>query len=76
MKGIYSFCENVHATPYSKWHIRKLTKLGRKLGGGADTPSLCGRVVNWDLDIKLDSHHVTQNSCPRCAKEYEKVKEE
>lgn len=29
----YSFCESVNATPHSKWHIRELTKIGRKLGG-------------------------------------------
>ncbi len=76
MKVKYSFCESVHATPYSKWHIRRLTKLGRKLGGGADTLALCGRVIGWDLDVKLDFHHLAHNSCPSCVEEYEKVKEE
>ncbi len=70
----YSFCETVHATPYSKWHIRRLSKLGHKLGGGADTPALCGRIVCWDLDVKIDIHHLTHSSCPRCAEEYEKMK--
>ncbi len=72
----YSFCESVHATPYSKWHMRKLTKKGLKLGGGADTLALCGRVVNWDLDVKLDLHHLTHNSCPSCAEKYGKLKKE
>lgn len=45
----YSYCESVTATGTSPWHIRRLTEIGRKLGGGADTPALCGREVSWDL---------------------------
>jgi hypothetical protein len=45
----YSYCEPVTATGTSPWHIRRLTEAGRKLGGGADTPALCGREVSWDL---------------------------
>ncbi len=72
----YSFCENIHATSYSKWHIRRLTTRKFKFAGGADTPALCGRVVSWDLDVKLDSHHLAHNSCSRCAEEYGKLKKE
>ena len=51
----YSFCESVHATSTSPWHIRPLTSAGRKLGGGIDTPSLCGVVrVGWDLKTPID----------------------
>ena len=45
----YSFCETVTAGPLSRWHIRPLTRRGKLLGGGADTPALCGRKVSWDL---------------------------
>lgn len=47
----YSFCESVVAGPLSPWHIRELTDNGKKLGGGIDTGSLCGRVrAGWDLE--------------------------
>lgn len=36
----YAFCEHVGASAHSRWHI---------LGGGADTSSLCGVEVAWDL---------------------------
>lgn len=45
----YSYCETPTAGSATPWHIRKLTGKGRRLGGGADTPSLCGRKVAWDL---------------------------
>ena len=68
----YSFCESAHAGPFSKWHIRKLTKIGRKLGGGADTPSLCGRKVSWDLNVELTDFHLKNNGCPKCYEIYVK----
>ncbi len=66
----YSFCESAHASPFSKWHIRKLTKAGKKLGGGADTDSLCDKKVNWDLEVQLDKHHLENNSCKKCLEIY------
>jgi hypothetical protein len=48
----YSFCETATAGAKTPWHIRVLTAKGRKLGGGADTPALCGREVSWDLNAK------------------------
>ena len=46
----YSYIEFVHATSTSPWHIRVLTDVGKKLGGGIDTPSLCGTKYNgWDM---------------------------
>lgn len=46
----YSYCESIAATGRSAWHIRKLTKHGRFLGGGIDSKSLCGRIERgWDL---------------------------
>ncbi len=62
----YSFCENVHAGPASKWHIRELTKKGRKLGGGADTPSLCDQQVHWDLSVPVTLRNVTYLTCKKC----------
>ena len=70
----FSFCERVWAGPKSPWHIRELGVAGRKLGGGIDTPSLCGRIVppsgkGWDLDVELTPHHLT-HACKACVAEY------
>ncbi len=70
MNNEYSFCEFAFANPYSKWHIRNLTKIGRKLGGGADTLSLCGKEVSWDLRIELNKHHLDNNCCKKCLEFY------
>lgn len=35
----YSYCEAVTASGISPWHIWPLTDIGRKFGGGIDTPS-------------------------------------
>lgn len=66
----FSFCESVHAGSTSPWHIRKLTDVGRKLGGGIDTASLCGRVdKGWDLEVEITEHHLT-HTCAACAEAY------
>lgn len=49
----YRFCEPVHASSYSKWHVRRLTKEGTKYTGGADTPALCKHKVDWDLRVAI-----------------------
>lgn len=36
----YSFCETQFAGPRAPWHLRVLSKEGRKCGGGADTSAL------------------------------------
>ncbi len=70
----YSFCESVTATGSSPWCIRILTDQGRKLGGGIDTPSLCGRVQpppksnGWDIGVRFSDHHPL--ACPRCIEIY------
>ena len=62
----FSFCESVHAGPRSPCHILRLTEEGRKLGGGIDTSSLCGRVkVGWDLNIPLNQLHL-EGICDLC----------
>ena len=64
--GAYSFCETVFASSSSPWHIRPLTAKGKKLGGGADTVALCGRVVAWDLNVKMTGFHLSHNACKAC----------
>lgn len=61
----YSFCETVTAGPTTPWHIRRLTEAGRRLGGAADTPALCGRAVSWDLQVTITPHHLG-HACPEC----------
>ena len=68
----FSFCEQAAATGGSPWHIRKLSSAGRKLGGGADTRSLCGREVCWDLEVRITAHHL-MHCCPQCASEFERT---
>ena len=71
LEGIYSFCESVHATSTSPWHLRKMTSEGKKLGGGIDTPSLCGLIKQgWDLQVGLTEHHI-KHACPKCREIYE-----
>ena len=66
----YAFCESVHASGHSLWHIRTLTDEGPKFGGGADTSALCDRKVAWDIDVELTKHHIEKNTCPACQKAY------
>jgi hypothetical protein len=69
----YSFCESVFASGYSLWHIRELTDSGQFLGGGIDTPSLCGHVKadgGWDLAVDLTDFHLENNTCKQCLSIY------
>ena len=70
----YSFCESVFAPPKGWWHIRELTEAGQKLGGGIDTPGLCGRpdlkFGGWDLAVELSEFHLNNNACKACLEEY------
>lgn len=75
----YVFCESSTASSTSPWHIRKVSSIGLKLGGGIDTPSLCGRVRpigddlrgfgGWDLNVGISEHHLT-HCCKACADAY------
>jgi hypothetical protein len=65
----YAFCERVTAGPTSPWHIRQLTDKGKKLGGGADTPSLCGSKMAWDVNVDITEHHLG-HSCKECVRLY------
>lgn len=72
----YSFCESVHVTGSGNWHLRRLTKVGRKLGGGIDTPGLCGfpkKTYGWDLDVDLTQFHLLNNTCKECLKVYKEM---
>jgi len=77
----YAFCEPVYASASGRWHIRKVE--GRLyLGGGIDTPSLCGKVKpfgpeygalgGWDLNVKITEHHLG-HCCPDCVKAYQEA---
>ena len=71
-QGQYSFCEGIAAGSASRWHIRKLSPQGQKIGGGADTPSLCGRKMAWDLKPPI-TPRILQDStavCRECARHY------
>ncbi|MBU3935803.1 hypothetical protein KJ909_03960 [Patescibacteria group bacterium] len=73
----YAFCESVAAGSQSRWHIRPLTKVGPKLGGGIDMPSLCGHVKppqGWDLTVPVEEHHLS-HACPECVVKYQERKE-
>ena len=81
-KPEYAFCETVHASALSPWHIRKLTEQGKKLGGGADTPSLCGLKVSWDLRTDwhisealsdIERYRLTHVVCKERAKKYKEI---
>jgi len=49
----FSYCEPVTASSIPNWHIRKLGKRGLRPTGGADTKSLYGKEVSWDLGPKI-----------------------
>lgn len=70
-KTRFAFCESVNATGTSPWHIRQLTTKGLKIGGGADTEALCGRKIEWDLEVEITSHHLT-HCCHKCAEKFQK----
>lgn len=70
----FSFCESIHASSYSPWHLRKLTAVGKKIGGGIDTPSLCGIVERgWDLEVEITEFHLDKNTCLNCLRAYKKL---
>jgi hypothetical protein len=62
-----SFCEPVSAAGGSAIHIRILSPQGRYLGGGADTPALCGRAMAWDNEGPVTDETVgIRRTCPQC----------
>jgi len=70
-KREFAFCESVHATSTSPWHIRKLTDKGMMTGGGADTKALCGREVAWDVECEICPLVLIQpDVCGKCVTAY------
>ena len=60
------------ATSNSPWHIRQLTEAGKKMGGGIDTPSLCGRKQNgWDVNHRAPEQGIKPDFvCESCWAEF------
>ena len=65
----FAFCEAATAGG-SRWHIRELTRGGKMLGGGADTPALCGRRVLWGINTDINEPRLQSFTCPTCAQIY------
>jgi hypothetical protein len=72
-----SFCETAAAG--GLWHIRRLTDQGKKLGGGADTRTLCGREAAWDVQFDFSPVRLDElekmvprygRPCPACVEVY------
>jgi hypothetical protein len=68
----YSLCESVLASGSSPWHIRKLSKKGKVFGGGADTRSLCGMVMSWDMKNTIEGNE--DFCCKDCLRAYLEIK--
>ena len=70
----FRFCEPSWVGTSPPWHIRRLSEAGEKLGGGADTPALCGLYLNrgWDLKVKITEGHL-EHSCAACVAEFRKA---
>jgi hypothetical protein len=68
----YSFCKTASVASMSstKFHIRRLTRAGQKLSGGADSPALCGRAVSWDVTTPLDAYSAIEFACLTCREAY------
>jgi hypothetical protein len=73
----FYLCASDTATSQSFWHIRPAC-FEKKLGGGIETGSMCGRVKaqhGWDLKTDLEEHVKLGSSryylCPRCLDIYE-----
>lgn len=71
----FSFCESQWASSSSRWHIRQLTAIGKKTGGGIDTGSLCGHVKahhGWDLEVDVETSGIDMTTivCRVCVLAY------
>lgn len=61
----YAYCERVTAGSNTSWHIRELTSRGHRYGGRADSLSLCGARVAWDVKCDVSSEP-TDRDCKWC----------
>ena len=66
----YSFCESFAAIVR---HIRPLTSIGRKLGGGVDTQALCGKSVAWDLSTPVSCNGDEPHICVPCSENFRSI---
>lgn len=63
---VLAFCESIHATGTSLWHLRWVDG-AFKFGGGITSPSLCDLVKQgWDIEVPITAHHLAHNACPFC----------
>jgi len=66
----WSFVDN-GVTLTNHYHIRQLSSVGYKLGGGVDTPTLCGIHQGTYFDVKTPVIEVNlSQACKNCVKEY------
>lgn len=68
-----TFCESTAASGNSPWHLRWRDG-EKKLGGGVDTDSLCGRVKaghGWDLQVEPVKMGIEHDFvCSGCREKY------
>lgn len=70
----YAFCEPVTAASFTAIHIRRLGVRGLRLTGGADTPALCGRSVNWDVPGMITPDAIEdERTCHVCREKFEEL---
>jgi hypothetical protein len=62
----FSFVDN-GITTTGRYHLRELTNQGYKLGGGIDTPTLCGIENRSYFDSSLPITATSlKSACPDC----------
>lgn len=60
------YCETVAAVS-RRWHLRYHdSDESRKLGGGANTPTLCGLQAAWDIDRAVHERDLEALGCRSC----------
>jgi hypothetical protein len=67
----YSYCETLAAYV---WHIRRLTAVGRKPSGGADTLALCKAQVLWDIQTPINDILRGDGMCHECLEKYKELR--
>lgn len=56
-----------------RWHLRPLTRRGRRPTGGIDSPSLCSKVVaphGADVVAEVSEEKLATVGCEKCVKVY------
>jgi hypothetical protein len=70
----YSYCRE-NREPLTGYHIRKLGPSGKKFDQPADTLALCGRRVEYDLNMDITESTLKMENdgyrlCGACKEEY------